>query len=252
MNKHERELRRSIVEACRAMNSLGINQGTSGNISIRHGEVMLITPTGVPYDELKPEDIAEMPLEGEYGSWRGPLQPSSEWRFHLDIMRARPEVGAIVHTHSVHATSLAMAGKEIPACHYMVAAAGGPNIRVADYATFGTPELSRNALKALEGRTCCLLGNHGVIATGANLKRAMWLAVEVETIARQYVVTLALGGPKLLSDDEIAHVVEKFKGYGLRPKGEAALAPRRPAAKKRGVRKAAARKPAARKIAGRR
>jgi len=251
MNKHERELRRSIVDACRAMNSLGINQGTSGNISIRHGEAMLITPTGVPYDELKPEDIAEMPLEGEYGSWHGPLQPSSEWRFHLDITRARPEVGAIVHTHSVHATSLAMAGREIPACHYMVAAAGGPTIRVADYATFGTPELSRNALKALEGRTCCLLGNHGVIATGANLKRAMWLAVEVETIARQYVVTLSIGGPKLLSDDEIGRVVEKFKGYGPRPKGEAAPKPRA-IAKKRAARKVAARETAARKVAGRR
>lgn len=250
MNKHELELRRNIVAACRQMNSLGINQGTSGNISVRRGDVMLITPTGVPYDELQPKDIAEMPLEGEYGSWRGPLQPSSEWRFHLDIMRARPEVGAIVHTHSVHATALAMCGKEIPACHYMVAAAGGPNIRVAGYATFGTKELSSNALKALEGRTCCLLGNHGVIATGANLKRAMWLAVEVETIARQYCLTLSLGGPNLLSDNEIAHVVEKFKGYGPRPKGEAAPAPRRVAAK-RSARKVSGPKAAASRVSGR-
>lgn len=222
MQKTELELRRAIVESCRSMNALGINQGTSGNISARFGDVMLITPSGVPYDEMAPRDIARMPTAGKYGSWEGPMQPSSEWRFHLDIMRARPDVGSVVHTHSTYATTLAICGKEIPAIHYMIAAAGGPSIRIAPYATYGTKELSENALAALEGRTCCLLANHGMIATGANLKRALWLAVELETIARQYYLALQIGGAQTLSDDEIGHVVEKFKNYGPRPKAEAA------------------------------
>jgi L-fuculose-phosphate aldolase len=218
MNKTELELRRSIVDSCRAMNALGINQGTSGNISARYEDVMLITPSGVPYEEMAPGDIARMPIDGEYGSWEGPMQPSSEWRFHLDIMRARPEIGSVVHTHSTYATTLAICGKEIPAIHYMIAAAGGPTIRVAPYATYGTKELSENALRALEGRTCCLLANHGMIATGANLKRAMWLAVELETLSKQYYLALQIGGAQTLSDGEIGHVVEKFKSYGPRPK----------------------------------
>jgi L-fuculose-phosphate aldolase len=221
MTKTERELRRSIVESCRAMNALGINQGTSGNISARCEDAMLITPSGVPYDEMAPRDIARMPIDRDYGSWTGPMQPSSEWRFHLDIMRARPEVGSVVHTHSTYATTLAICGREIPAIHYMIAAAGGPTIRVAPYATYGTKELSENALRALEGRTCCLLANHGMIATGPNLKRAMWLAVELETLSKQYYLALQIGGAQTLSDAEIGHVVEKFKSYGPRPKAAA-------------------------------
>lgn len=220
MKKEELDLRKGIIEACRSMNALGINQGTSGNISARHGDAMLITPTGVPYDQLKPADIAAMTLTGEYGDWAGPLQPSSEWRFHLDIMRSRPEVGSVVHTHSTYATTLAICGKEIPAIHYMVAASGGPTIRVAPYSTYGTPDLSAQALDALKDRTCCLLRNHGVIATGANVKKALWLAVEVETLARQYYLSLAIGGAQILSDGEIAHVIEKFKSYGPRQKPE--------------------------------
>jgi L-fuculose-phosphate aldolase len=222
MTKEELQLRRGIVESCRAMNALGINQGTSGNISARCRDAMLITPSGVPYDEMAPGDIARMPLEGEYGSWTGPMQPSSEWRFHLDIMRVRPEVGAIVHTHSTYATTLAICGREIPAIHYMIATAGGPTVRVAPYATYGTKELSENALRALEGRTCCLLANHGMIATGANLERALWLAFELETLARQYYLALLIGGAQTLSDTEIGHVIEKFKGYGPRPKAASA------------------------------
>ena len=235
MNKQELELRKGIIAACRAMNALGINQGTSGNISARHGGDMLITPSGVPYEDLKPGDIAVMPIDGEYGSWKGPLSPSSEWRFHLDIMRSRPDVGSVVHTHSTYATTLAICGKEIPAIHYMVAAAGGPNIRVAPYATYGTEDLSKHALKALEGRTCCLLRNHGVIATGSNVKRALWLAVEIETIAKQYYLSLAVGDAQILPDDEITRVVEKFKNYGPKAKPAAlkkAAAKSKPAAKK--------------------
>jgi L-fuculose-phosphate aldolase len=204
------------------MNAAGINQGTSGNISARYGDTLLITPSGIPYDELEPRDIAAMPIDGDYGSWVGPLRPSSEWRFHLDIIRARPEVGAVVHAHSTYCTALAICGREIPAMHYMIAAGGGPTVKVAPYATYGTKELSDNALKALEDRNCCLLANHGMIATGPNLKRAMWLAVELETLARQYYLTLAIGGPNVLSDGEIAHVMQRFREYG--PRGKTAPA----------------------------
>ena len=215
-HKQELELRTAIIAACRHMNAIGLNQGTSGNISVRFRDRMLITPSGVPYGDMAAEDLAAMPIEGEYGSWDGPLAPSSEWRFHLDITRARPEVGAIVHAHSTFATALAIARKDIPACHYMIAAAGGPTIRCGAYATYGTKELSDAALKALEGRSACLLANHGMIATGPDLDKAMWLAVELETIARQYVVSLSIGGPVLLSDAEIAKVKESFKSYGPR------------------------------------
>lgn len=227
MDKAELQLRRDIVAACRAMNAMGINQGTSGNISARYGDNMLITPSGMPYEEMDAKDIVPMTLTGEYGSYTGENVPSSEWRFHLDIMLARPEIGSVVHTHSTYATTLAICGKEIPPVHYMIAAAGGPSIRVAPYATYGTKELSENALKALKGRTCCLLANHGMIATGATLKRAMWLAVELETLAKQYYLTLAIGKPQILSTVEIGHVVEKFKNYGPRPKAAQKVAAKR-------------------------
>ena len=220
--KKERELRQAIVDACRQMNAGGLNQGTSGNISARLDGRMLITPSGVPYDELDGDDLAAMPIDGDYGSWTGPLAPSSEWRFHLDIIRARPEVGAIVHAHPTYCTTLAIARREIPACHYMIAAAGGPTIRCAGYATYGTKELSDLAIQALDGRTCCLLANHGMIATGSSLAKAMWLAIELETIARQYYLSLAIGGPVLLPADEITRVMDKFKSYGLQPKAERA------------------------------
>ena len=215
----EPALRREIVETCRAMNALGINQGTSGNVSARCSERLLITPSGLPYAEMTPEDIVAMPLDRDDGSYEGALAPSSEWRFHLDITRARPEIGAVVHTHSTYATALAICGRELPAVHYMIAAAGGPTIRVAPYATYGTAELSAHALQALEGRSACLLANHGVIATGPSLQRALWLAGEVETLAKQYALACSLGEPCILPDDEIARVVEKFRSYGPRARG---------------------------------
>ena len=216
MDPRESELRRAIIAAAREMNAIGLNQGTSGNISARWQDRMLITPSAVPYDELEPEALASLPVVGDNGSWDGPLPPSTEWRFHLDITRARPEVGAIVHAHATYATTLACCRRAIPACHYMIAASGGPTIRCADYATYGTKELSDAALAALADRTCCLLANHGMLATGPTLAKAMWLAVELETIAKQYYLALAIGGPVILPDTEIAHVKEKFKGYGLR------------------------------------
>jgi L-fuculose-phosphate aldolase len=215
VTREERQLRAAIIGKCRWMNASGLNQGTSGNISARHKDRMLITPSATPYDAMKPGMIASMPLEGEYGSWEGPLRPSTEWRFHLDIMRARADVGAIVHTHSTYATVLAIARKPIPACHYMMAAFGGSDIRCASYARYGTAKLSELALTALEGRYGCLLANHGMIAVGTNLDKAMWLAVELETIARQYYLSLALGSPYLLSEAEIQEAAQGFASYGL-------------------------------------
>mgnify|MGYP005849767329 CR=1 FL=1 len=214
MKKDELRLRQDIIAKCRWMNAAGLNQGTSGNISARYGDRMLVTPTSVPYDAMEPEMIAAMPLEGDYGAWEGPLKPSSEWRFHLDILRARPDAGAVVHTHSTYATVLAICGKPIPAMHYMIAAFGGPDIRVAPFALFGTKALSDHAVKALEGRNGCLLANHGMIAVGPHLDRAMWLAVELETLARQYYLTLCVGGPVVLSDQVIADTAAAMSGYG--------------------------------------
>lgn len=172
--------RSDIIQHCLLMNRNGLNQGTAGNISVRVGDHMLITPTSIPYDEVLPEQIVKMSLNGEHGSWTGPKEPSSEWRFHLDIMRSRDSVGAIVHSHPMYCTSLAMTRRPIPACHYMIAAFGGNDVRCADYATYGTSELSDNVLKALTGRTACLLANHGSISLGKNLKTAMWRAVELK------------------------------------------------------------------------
>jgi L-fuculose-phosphate aldolase len=157
------------------------------------------------------------------------LNPSTEWRFHLDITKSRPDVGAIVHTHSTYATVLAIARKEIPACHYMIAAFGGATIRCAGYARYGTKELSDLALKALEGRNGCLLANHGMLALGANLEKAMWRAMELETIARQYYLSLALGDPFILSDEQIAETARGFANYGLRDAPRGRTAPKRTA-----------------------
>jgi L-fuculose-phosphate aldolase len=212
----ERALRAAIVDACRSLSASDLTQGTSGNVSARRGKHMLITPSGVPCDRLTPETIAAMPLDGEAGAWEGPLRPSTEWRFHLDILRSRPEVGAVVHAHPPYATALAIARRNIPAAHYMVAAFGGGDVRCSEYATFGSQALSRAALAALEGRQACLLANHGTIALGADLDRAMWLAVELETLARQYVLSLSVGGPVLLTMAEVEEARRAFAGYGPR------------------------------------
>ncbi|MDW5312568.1 class II aldolase/adducin family protein [Rhizobium sp. PL01] len=211
----ENYVRQSIIDHCRKMNALGINQGTSGNISARYEDRMLITPSAAPYDEMTPDMIASLPLEGEYGTWDGPRRPSTEWRFHLDIMRSRPEVQAVIHTHAIYSTILAIAHKPIPACHYMIAAFGGDDVKVCDYARYGTKELSDNILKAMEGRTACLMANHGMLVTGASLEKAMWAAVELETIAKQYYHALLIGGAVVLSSEEITGVRKGFASYGL-------------------------------------
>src|SRR5690606_38231242 len=192
----------------------GLSQGTSGNISVRCGNAMLITPSAVPAGDLTPGMIVRMRLDAEDGQWEGKLRPSTEWPFHRAILRERPEFGAVVHTHSPHATALAIARKPIPPCHYMIAVFGGDDVRVADYATFGTEALSQAALRALAGRNACLLANHGAIAAGPDLTRAMWLADELETLARQYCLSLAIGGPVLLGAAELAETAAAITGYG--------------------------------------
>jgi len=211
MTADERDKRQSIIDACRRMNELGINQGTSGNISLRHHDGMLITPTSVPYEKMRLEQIVFMGLDGSVAHAQ---KPSSEWRFHLDILRSRGEVNAVVHAHPPYATILSIMGLEIPPIHYMIAAAGGASIRCSPYATYGTAELSEHAVKALEDRFACLLGHHGMIAVGPSLPRALWLAVEVEALARQYHGCLQIGTPPLLSESEIERVRQKMAGYG--------------------------------------
>lgn len=211
-------LRREVIDTCLKMNALGINQGTSGNVSVRYEAGLLITPSGVPYETLQLADIVYLELDGRVRE--GKLNSSSEWRFHCDILRQRPELGAVVHTHSAHATAVSMCRRDLPAAHYMVAVAGGDTIRCADYATFGTAELSRNALKALAGRKACLLANHGVIAAEVSLVKALALAVEVETLARQYLLACSLGKPVLLDAAEMQRVLTAFESYGVQPSGQ--------------------------------
>ncbi len=212
------ELRAAIVDTCRRMERAGINQGTAGNVSVRHGDGFLVTPSSLSYDVMTPDDVVQMAWDGTYEGRR----PSSEWRFHRDILRARPDVEAIVHCHSVYATSVAVHHRTIPAFHYMVGIAGGTTIRCARYATFGTQELSDAALEALEGRMACLLGQHGQIALGKTLDKALWMAAEVETIARLYVQALVIGEPPVLPDDEMERVIAQMHrmSYGLGPEPE--------------------------------
>ncbi|MBU0725934.1 MAG: class II aldolase/adducin family protein [Alphaproteobacteria bacterium] len=214
----EQGLRQALIDACRKMNGLGINQGKSGNASIRlpDGSGLLVTPSSLAYEAMQPADIVALDWDG---TPTGPRLPSSEWRFHLDIMKARPDAGAILHTHSIFATTLACLGKGIPAFHYMVAVAGAADIRCAPYATFGTQALSDHAVAALEGRKACLLGNHGMICLEASIGQALDLAVEVETLAAQYWRALQIGQPNLLSDAEMAAVLERFgrMRYGQSP-----------------------------------
>lgn len=206
-------LRERIVDTARRMNALGINQGASGNVSARVEGGFLVTPSGLPYENLQPGDIVHLGLDGHATGHR---EPSSEWRFHRDIYATRPEAGAVVHTHSAYATTLACLGRAIPAFHYEVAFAGGKDIRCAPYRSFGTQDLSDAALAALEGRRACLLAHHGVIAFGADLDDALRLADKVEAMARLYWQALQVGEPAILDDDEMARIVERFRHYGPR------------------------------------
>jgi L-fuculose-phosphate aldolase len=208
-----------LIETAVAMNDSGINRGTSGNLSLRCGDGMLITPSGMAYADLSPDDIVFMDFDEKR---IGARAPSSEWRFHLDIYRRRDDAQAVLHAHPVFCSTLACLHRPIPAFHYMVAVAGGKDIRCSDYATFGTQALSDHVLQALQDRKACLMANHGLICLAGDLPGALALALEVEQLAQAYWQCLAVGDPVILGDGEMARVLEKFRGYGIsrRPESE--------------------------------
>ena len=220
MTEDELKIRADMVATCRAMEAKGLNQGTAGNLSVRHGAGFLVTPSSMPYDSMQPEDIVEMGWDGSYVGRR----PSSEWRFHRDILKARLDVNVVLHCHSLYATSVACHHRTIPAFHYMVGVMGGNTLRCARYATYGTQGLSDAAIEALEGRKACLLGQHGQISLGRTLEAALWMAVEVETLARIYQQALVMGEPPVLSDEEMERVIAQMTrmSYGLGPEEEGA------------------------------
>lgn len=209
----EQTLREEIVAVAQAIDQAGFCPSKSGNVSARFNDGFLITPSGLPYARTKPEDLIYLALDGTVLS--GSRKPSSEWPFHVAIYKARPDAQAIVHTHSPRATSLSCARRGIPAFHYMIALCGGADVRCADYATFGSPELAENAVRALEGRKAVLLANHGVIALGASLAGAHTIVAEVENLAGEYLDLLASGlEPVILDEAEMERVSKKFAGYG--------------------------------------
>lgn len=226
---HEEAVRAGIVATCRTMNRNGLNQGTSGNVSHRIEGGLLITPTSLPYDRMTSDDIVAL---GHDGRSAGARRPSSEWRIHRDILAARADTNVVLHTHSIFATTLAVHERPIPAFHYMIAVAGGDDVRCAPYACFGTQELSDHALAALQGRKACLLAHHGLIVLGETFERALWLAVEIEALAKIYVHALAIGEPPLLTPGDMAAAHAQFSGlrYGQAP--IAPPAPQRPRRKR--------------------
>lgn len=211
LQMNESTLNVEVARASKESVVAGLNRGSSGNVSARCGEGFLVTPSGLPSAEVRPEQVVYMTLSGEYEDG---LAPSSEWRFHRDIYVSRAEVGAVVHVHSPFAVSLSCLRCDIPAFHYMVAVAGGKDIRCAGYATFGTQALSDKVLLALEGRQACLMANHGLIATGPTLDRALALAIEVESLCEQFWRASLMGEPVLLTDTEMDEALDKFSGYG--------------------------------------
>jgi L-fuculose-phosphate aldolase len=208
--KDSHALRARIIATALAMNEQGINRGKSGNVSARTDDGFLITPSALPYEDTKPADVVAV---DRGGNARGRRKPSSEWRFHRDIYAGRPEIAAIVHAHSPFATTLACLERGLPPFHYMIAVAGGSDIRCAPYATFGTQALSDHAVAALHGRRACLLAHHGMIAVGATLGSTLALAIEVETLAEMYWRAISVGEPTLLPEDEMARVVARFEDY---------------------------------------
>jgi len=206
------KLRKKVIATARKMSATGLSPGRSGNVSCRFEDGMLITPTGLAYDDLKAKDIVFVAADGEVPGQQ--KKPSSEWRFHLAAYAARPDCHALVHTHSMHATVLACAGKTIPAFHYMVAVSGGVDIPLVPYATFGTKKLAEDVATALEKRDACLLANHGAIAIGETLECALELAQDIEVLSEQYFKVLAIGPPNFLLRSEMAEVLEKFSSYG--------------------------------------
>ncbi len=211
MSQEEKALREELIHHAQQINATGLNHGTNGNLSVRFEDGLLITPTGMTYDSLQPEDIVFLDFDAKV---TGPRKPSSEWPFHHEILKTRPDVNSVIHTHSIFATTLACMRLPIPAFHYMVAVAGGTDIRCADYATFGSEALSQNALTALQERKACLLANHGMIILGDSVPDTFARAIEVEALAQQYWRARQLGEPIIIDDTEMQKILEKFKTYG--------------------------------------
>lgn len=212
----DRAARQSIIDACLAMNVSGLNQGTSGNISLRLGDQMLITPSATPYEDLTPEMIAAIDLNGAMtGAWQGPLKPSTEWRIHWLLQKQRPDLTAVVHAHPTYCTAFSMLREGLPAAHYMVAAFGGLDVPCTGFRTFGSPELAALVVEAMQDRSACLLANHGMVAAGTGLAQALWRAKELETLARQYAIARQLGDPVILSADDMAETFTMFADYGV-------------------------------------
>lgn len=210
----ETDLREAIVETMRQLDLRGLNRGTSGNVSARWGDGMLVTPSGVTPDRLTPQSIVAVATDGSIAP--GAPRPSSEWRMHMGVYTRRADAQAIVHCHARHATILACAGREIPAVHYMVAVGGGASIPLAPYATFGSDALAASVVDTLEGRRACLMANHGLITLGPDLRHALAITEEIEEQAAVYWGTLAIGGPTLLDDAEMQRILVAFGGYGQR------------------------------------
>ena len=209
------DLRQAIIDTCLDMNRRGINQGTSGNVSARAGDRMVITPSGVPYDRMTPDMLASLPLDGE-GEPEGPLPPSTEWQFHIALLRAKPEMHAVVHAHPVHCTALAINREEIPACHYMIALFGGNTVPLAGYSLFGSEDLADEVVAAMKERSGCLMANHGAVVTGETLEKGLWRLEELEVLARAYILSRTVGKPHILSNTEIGEVLGAVKNYGLK------------------------------------
>ncbi|QFT66801.1 L-fuculose phosphate aldolase [Labrenzia sp. THAF35] len=209
------ELRQAIIASCKEMNSRGINQGTSGNISARAGDRMIITPSGVPYDRMTPEMLASIPLDGD-SAFEGPLPPSTEWQFHLALLRAKPDMHAVVHAHPVHCTALAINRMEIPSCHYMIALFGGDTVPLAGYALFGSDELAREVTDVMKDRQGCLMANHGAVVVGETLEKGLWRLEELEVLAKAYILSRTIGSPHILSKSEIDAVLGAVKNYGMK------------------------------------
>jgi L-fuculose-phosphate aldolase len=208
----EDQLRTRMAEVMKAMDARGLNRGTSGNVSARCGEAMLVTPSGVPPERLSGDQMVLVQPDGSTPD--GGLRPSSEWRMHQQILNRRPDANAVVHCHSRHATILACAGREIPSMHYMVAVGGGASVPVAPYATFGSVELAEAVVDTLDGRSAALMANHGQIVVARSLDSALAIAEEIEEQAAVYWGTLAIGGPKLLSGQEMELILQRFRSYG--------------------------------------
>ncbi len=214
--------REQLLNISQQLVSLGLNRGTAGNVSIRTeneaGKAgFLITPSGFATDKMKASDMVWMDFAGNASGTR---PPSSEWRFHLDILHNKPQVNAVIHTHSLYVSALSTFRKDMPAFHYMIALAGGDSIRCAPYALFGSQQLSDNAIEALKDRKACLLANHGMIAVGETLEKALDITQEVETLCEQYLLALQVGEPHILSQQEMLEVLEKFKSYGAWAQGK--------------------------------